>query len=145
MPRSLCSQSSEGSSGGATGLWRAASPLQAGGVAIISALVAVASLALAHGVYRVRWVGSSEPPMFAPGEFDLLVAARLLAQGEALPQWAAAVHSNAIGTWLGAWEVVPFLWLGLPDVLALKVVASLHLALLRAQGKRRTPRRMSRP
>lgn len=81
----------------------------------------------------VLWValardGATTP--FGPGELDVLLAARSIASGVVPPLWVGAVHPDATGTWLGALNLAPLLRLGLSDVVALKVLAALHFALL---------------
>jgi len=74
----------------------------------------------------------TERPTLSPGEFDLLLTARALASFDFLPLWAGSVHPDAIGTYLGAYEVAAFLLLGLGSTAALKVCGILHFALLSA-------------
>ncbi len=90
-------------------------------VALAAGAVAVLGLALARD-------GSGTP--FGPGELDVLLAARSMAAGVVPPLWVGAVHPDATGTWLGALVLSPLLRLGLPDVVALKLLAGLHFALL---------------
>ena len=67
---------------------------------------------------------------FAPGELDLLLAARSAARGVVLPLWAGSVHPEATGSWLAALALALPLKLGVPDVLALRVAGASHLALV---------------
>jgi hypothetical protein len=66
---------------------------------------------------------------FAPGELDLLLAARSAARGVVLPLWAGAVHPEATGSWLAALALALPLKLGVPDVVALRAAGAAHLAL----------------
>ena len=75
----------------------------------------------------LNYIGT-ERPTLSPGEFDLLLTARALASFDFLPLWAGSVHPDAIGTYLGAYEVAAFLLLGLGSTAALKVCGILHFA-----------------
>ncbi len=67
---------------------------------------------------------------FAPGELDVLLAARSAAAGVVLPLWAGAVHPEATGSWLAALALAAPLKLGVPDVLALRLAGATHLGLV---------------
>ena len=86
----------------------------------------------------VSLLGARTP--FGPGELDLLLGARALASGVALPLWAGSVHPDAVGTWMGALAVSGLLRLGVPDLLALKAMATAHYALLAFCGAGLTAR-----
>ena len=86
--------------------------------------------ALACVVLTVALLRDGPLTPFGPGELDVLLTARSMASGVWPPLWAGAVHPDAPGTWLGAVPLVPLLRLGVPDVLALKLLAGLHLFLL---------------
>jgi hypothetical protein len=79
----------------------------------------------------LNYAGAQRPTL-SPGEFDLLLTARALASFDFLPLWAGSVHPDAIGTYLGAFEVAAFLLLGLGSTAALKACGVLHFALLSA-------------
>lgn len=66
---------------------------------------------------------------FAPGELDLVLAARSAAAGVVLPLWAGSVHPEATGSWMASMLLAGPLALGLSDLWALRLAGALHLAL----------------
>lgn len=91
-----------------------------------------ARLAAASGLLAaliVGWVSRVRPlTPFAPGELDLVLAARAVAAGSPLPLWAGAVHPDEVGTWIEAWLLGGLLALGIPDAAALDLTGALHAA-----------------
>jgi len=81
-------------------------------------------------VYAVVLTLDAPGTPFGPGELDLLLGARLMAAGVVPPIWVGAVHPDALGTWLASAALAPLLRLGVPDVVALKLLAGGHYALL---------------